>query len=250
MDRRELTSMQPNGQFVLYYSAAVPDSATTGQHCIGAATASTPTGPYTPFSTPLLCSLNAGGAIDPNGFFDPVSKNQYIVYKADGNSLGHGGACANSVDPIIPTPIILQQVSAIDGTTLIGSGTTIEQNIASDGADIEAPALVYDSKSAQYVLFFNSGCFTQTSYDILYATSSSLLGPYTRGSGPFLVTGATAANVQLPGGFDILPDGSKAVFHGDLNEGWFNGDGSLRDRGLYAADVSSLAPAAQLGALQ
>ena len=131
---------------------------------------------------------------------------------------------------------MLQQVSAIDGTSLIGDGITILTNLAEDGPMIEAPALTYDSSSQMYVLFYNSGCFTDASYSIKYATSNSITGPYRR-QGTFLTTGSTAANIYIPGGIDMTRDGTRAVLHGDTNIGWFNGDGSKRVRAMYALEL-------------
>ena len=198
----------------------------------------------------MFCDVAAGGAIDADGFTDPQTGKQYVVYKVDGNSNGHGGCAANTADPIVPTPLILQEVSATDGFTLIGTGTQIMTNLPEDGPNVEAPALAYDASTETYILFFNSGCFTSTTYNVQYATSKSIFGTYTRGSSPLLVTGSTAANVYIPGSLDVTPDGKKAIFHGDLNMGWFNNDGSRRVRGLYTVDISALAPVAQLGALQ
>ena len=175
---------------------------------------------------PLFCDIPAGGNIDPNGAVDPQTNNQYVVYKVDGNSNGDGS----------PTPIMLQQVSSIDGTTSIGDPVTILTNESEDGPYIEAPALTYDSSTQTYILFYNSGGFTVNAYTINYATASVITGPYTR-QGKFLATGDTAADVQLPGGIDVSGDGTKAVFHGDTNPGWFSGDGSLRVRAMYAIDL-------------
>ncbi|KAK3074420.1 hypothetical protein LTR53_003151 [Teratosphaeriaceae sp. CCFEE 6253] len=79
-------------RFIMYYSAtATADSA---KHCVGAAVASSVTGPYRPVGTAaLICPLAEGGAIDASGYEE--HGRRYIVYKIDGNSLGSGGACNN-----------------------------------------------------------------------------------------------------------------------------------------------------------
>lgn len=220
----------------MYYSASLASNARF--HCVGAATASSVTGPYIPLSEPLFCDTSIGGAIDSNSVEDVIGEKMYVVYKVDGNAIGRGGACGNTVAPIVPTPIILQEVSAIDGVTLIGEGIQLLTNTAEDGPKVEAPTMFYDG--SQWVLFYNSGCFVDTSYRIRYATSDSIIGPYTR-RGTFLETGSTAANVQVPGGIDVTSDGTKAVFHGDLNLAWLNGgsDGSPRVRGMYAIELDS-----------
>ncbi|RMZ76414.1 hypothetical protein DV737_g4798, partial [Chaetothyriales sp. CBS 132003] len=185
----------------------------------------------------LLPDAGSWAAATPHVWAPDVNSVRYVVYKVDGNSIGNGGACSNSVSPIQPTPILLHEVSPIDGVTLIGDPVQLLTNIAADGPDIEAPALAFDSSSETYFLFFNSGCYTSTSYNIQYATSSSVLGPYTR-RGQFLATGDTAADVIIPGSIDVLPnDNTKAVFHGDINQGYLDGDGSSRVRAVYAIDI-------------
>jgi beta-xylosidase len=227
-----------DGTFILYYCAAVISS--PSQHCVGAALSPTILGPYSPLSSPLTCDLSTGGSIDPDGFTDPQTGARYLIYKVDGNSLpGGSGACANG-DGTRATPILLQQVQA-DGYTLVGPVVEILTNDPSDGAGIEAPSLFYDAASGLYVLTFNSGCFTQSTYQIAYARSRVVTGPYTR-MGPLVVTGQTSGDIQLPGGLDVLGSSSsgvglRAVLHGDLNLGWFQGVG-LRDRGLYAVELS------------
>ncbi|KIW68506.1 hypothetical protein PV04_04448 [Phialophora macrospora] len=224
-----------NGNFVLYYSVVMAES--PSKHCVAAAYATNAEGPFTPVQTPLFCDLGAGGAIDADGFNDPTTNRQYVVYKVDGNSVGNGGACSNTVAPIAPTPLNLQEVSNDDGYTLLGGTTTILLNDPDDGPNIEAPSLTYDASSGTYILFYSSKCFTQAPYNIRYATSTSIYGPFTKQPNPFLATGNTVANLYIPGGIDITKDGKKAVFHGDINMGWFSGDGSKRVRAMYALDL-------------
>jgi beta-xylosidase len=224
--------MQDNGNFVLYYSVAMAES--PAKHCVAAALAPNAEGPFTPVETPLFCDLTAGGAIDADGFNDPLTHRQYIIYKVDGNSIGKGGECANSVQPITPTPLVLQEVNPDDGYSFIGGPLTVLLNDPEDGPNIEAPSLLYDSSSQTYILFYNSRCFAGSRYHIRYATSKSIYGPYTKRSAPFLQTGDTAANLYAPGGIDVTRDGKLAVLHGDTNLGWFYGDGSKRVRAMYA----------------
>lgn len=238
-------NVQDNGQFVLYYASATAQA--PGQHCIGAATSSSIMGPYTALGSTFACDLAAGGAIDPDGFKDPVSGNHYVTYKVDGNSIGHGGACSNSNTPIVPTPILLQQVAS-DGITTVGNPVQLVTNEASDGPDVEAPTIYYSSASKTYFLLFSSGCYVDASYTVIVASATSVTGPYTRAGTPYLVTGSTAADVYIPGGVDVSADGSKVVFHGDLNLGWFQGNGA-RVRGMFAATAVTYANEAWVGNL-
>jgi hypothetical protein len=97
-----------NHSWVMYYSAPAAKDKT--KHCVGAATSNDVSGPYTPRDDYIACDLAAGGAIDPNGFYDQASNTRWVVYKVDGNSLGGGGGPCGNADGKHSTPIMLQQV--------------------------------------------------------------------------------------------------------------------------------------------
>ena len=171
-------------------------------------------GPYTPLAAPFACPdvLTKGGAIDPDGFHDLSTNKRYVVYKTDGNSIGHGGECGNSVAPIVPTPILLQEVGP-DGISLVGDAVQILDRDDYDGPLIEAPTL-HRSDEGVYFLFFSSNCFTTPKYDIAYATANNIYGPYTKSSRPLLVT--SDADLTGPGGLDIVKGGDLILFHGHM----------------------------------
>ena len=83
-------------KYVLYYSATsnVPTIKPYGRptHCVGAALADSPMGPFDASEEPLACPFAKGGAIDPYGFVDKDG-SIHVAYKIDGNSIGHGGLC-------------------------------------------------------------------------------------------------------------------------------------------------------------
>jgi beta-xylosidase len=82
-----------DGSFMMYYSATTKQD--TAKHCIGAAKATSVTGPYKPVSnSALICPLAQGGAIDAAAYND--NGQRYLVWKVDGNSIGNGGACGNT----------------------------------------------------------------------------------------------------------------------------------------------------------
>ncbi|KAB5555063.1 glycosyl hydrolase [Coniochaeta sp. 2T2.1] len=193
-------------QFVMYYAA--PYAANDRFHCVGAAVASSLTGPYTPTNDPIACPTDKGGAIDANGFFDVATNTHWVVYKVDGNAIGHGGTCGNTVEPLVPTPIMMQQL-AQDGVTKIGTPFQILDRGQYDGPLIEAPSLI--KSGSTYVLFFSSNCYSTTLYDISYATAPSLSGPYTKSSAPLLVTGNYG--LTAPGGATSVDGGGQLVFH-------------------------------------
>lgn len=194
-------------QFVMYYAA--PYAANSKFHCVGAAIASSITGPYTPVNDPVACPTDQGGAIDPNGYFDVATNTRWLVYKVDGNAIGHGGSCGNSVEPLVPTPIMMQQL-AQDGFTKIGSPFQILDRGQYDGPLIEAPNLI-KAADGTFILFFSSNCYSTTLYDISYATAPTLSGPYTKSSAPLLVTGNYG--LTAPGGATSIDGGGQLVFH-------------------------------------
>jgi len=217
-------SSQGNTGFVMYFSATTTADPSGNFHCVGAATASNVEGPYTGQANSLICPLSQGGAIDPSGFQDH-NGDRYITYKVDGNSIGHGGACGNTAEPIVATPIILQPVKQ-DGITLTGSSTTILNNQGvSDSGIVEGPSITRTS-AGTYVLFFSSGCFTQDSYTVSYATASKVIGPYTRNSKPLFETGTDG--LTAPGSASIWSDAKHMVFHANYNGG----------RAMYTAQIT------------
>lgn len=193
-----------DGTFVLYYAA---DDRSQKAHCIGAATSSSPSGPFKPTRSPLVCATAGGGAIDPSGFQD-IDGSRYIVYKVDGGALGGGGPCGNA-DRSHPTPIMLQKLTE-DGLSSDKNPIEILDRGESDGPLIEAPNLLL--QNGVYFLFFSSHCFNTNLYDIRYATSSSITGPFNRAAASFKMTGDN--NLTAPGGLSVLPsNNSFAVFH-------------------------------------
>jgi beta-xylosidase len=142
---------------------------------------------------------------------------------------------------------MLQQVAS-NGITLIAAPTQLITNDVIDGPTVEAPTLLYGAAQKVYFLLYSSGCYTKTTYTVRVASATSLTGPWTKATKPFLVTGQTAADLYIPGSVDVTQDWSKIVFHGDLNLGWFGGNGS-RVRGMYAAQVVTYANEAWVGML-
>ncbi|KIK66761.1 glycoside hydrolase family 43 protein [Collybiopsis luxurians FD-317 M1] len=215
-----------NGGYVLFYAGE--NAASPGSHCVGVATSTNVEGPYSAQAEPLVCDTSAGGAIDPAGFHD-VNGDFYLVWKVDGNNIGHGGNCNNGVAPIVPTPIMIQKLTA-DGTAFApgSTATQILDRDDNDGPLVEAPSLARSAEGI-YFLTFSSNCYSSSLYDVSYATASNVLGPYTKQ--PWLmITGTPYPQLYAPGGADITPDGTKMVFHADL--------GTTADtRQLYTANI-------------
>lgn len=206
--------VQVGSEFLMYFTAA--SAANTKLHCLGVATSKNVMGPYVATSQQAwACPLSQGGAIDPAGYYDPDTNTRWVVYKIDGNSIGHGGDCNNGVKPIVGTPILLQQVSVADGYTKIGGTTTLITNGPADGPVTEAPSLSRLADGS-YVLFFSSNCYSTPLYDVSYAMASNIKGPYTK-YGPLFVTGTDG--LTAPGGLDLAINGDHAVFHANYGTG-------------------------------
>jgi len=196
--------------YVLYYSARLKDNSPI--HCVGVATSDAIVGPYMPAAAPWACPVGQGGAIDASGFRDTATGRQWVMYKIDGNALGHGGSCNNGVEPLQPTPIMLQEV-ADDGVTKIGDAFPILDRTAADGPLVEAPNMAM-GPDGSYVLFYSSGCYDSPSYDVKYATAGAVEGPYTRG-GNLLKTGDFG--LTAPGGATAVEGSRQMLLHANCH---------------------------------
>jgi hypothetical protein len=206
-------------KYVLYFSA----KASAGPyHCIGTASGISPYVLVVRDET-LACHTSQGGAIDPSGFLDPISGNRFVVYKVDGNNIGHGGNCNNGIEPIQSTPIMLQMVNNTDGITPLGQPIQILDRDDLDGPLVEAPSLV--RLGDKYFLFFSSNCFSGQFYDVSFAVADKLTGPYVK-RGPLLVTGDLG--LYAPGGMEVSEDGKHVVWHA----------GQLEKRYMYFGELS------------
>ncbi|KAL2816249.1 Arabinanase/levansucrase/invertase [Aspergillus cavernicola] len=208
--------LRPDGRYVMYYSGEAQSR--VGHHCVGVAVSedTDPRGPYIPNPEPLSCRLPQGGSIDPSGFLD-ADGSRYVVFKVDGNSIGNGGDCNNGIAPLVPTPILLQEVSAIDGFTPIGDAVEILDRSTedNDGPLVEAPNLIL--VGATYFLFYSTHCFTDELYDVRYATATSIRGPYVKSDERLLQTGDFG--LTSPGGGTVCGCGDRMLFHGFCQEG-------------------------------
>ena len=216
----------PGGKYILYYTASLASNGAI--HCLGYATSNNIEGPFVDNSAkPWICPIKQGGAIDVSGFYDRLSNKRYVVYKVDGNSIGHGGECGNTVKPIVPTPILIQQVDLSNGYGLLGTPLQILTNTAADGPYVEAPALNY--MDGKYVLFYSPQCYTTPKYATKYAIADSINGPYKR-SGTLFSTGGPLG-FKAPGGLDVAVNGDHAVWHANVGRGraMFAGRLTLKD---------------------
>jgi beta-xylosidase len=197
-----------DGYYVMYYSGEAKEM--VRHHCVGVAVSKEkdPRGPYVPNETPLSCRLDQGGSIDPAGFLDKDG-SRYVVFKVDGNSIGHGGDCNNGVPPLVSTPILLQRV-ADDGFTPLGDAVPILDRDDTDGPLVEAPNLILHGDT--YFLFYSTHCFTDPKYDVRWATSKKITGPYVKTGQKLFQTGDYG--LTSPGGGTVCGCGDRMLFHG------------------------------------
>ncbi|WP_083939188.1 glycoside hydrolase family 43 protein [Deinococcus apachensis] len=176
-------------RYVLYYTAQDKDS---GRQCIGAATATSPAGPFKdPSKTPLVCQVAEGGSIDASPFLDADGQH-YLLWKNDGN-------CCNQL-----TNIYLQPLSA-DGLKLTGKPSQLINNFQLwEGNVIEAPTLY--RKGNVYYLLYSGGPFDSDLYAVGYATANRITGPYRKATeNPILQTKGAVAG---PGHQTVVTDGA------------------------------------------
>ena len=250
----------PSGDgWVMYFAAKT--IAAPRKHCIGTATSPNITGPYTPNANTLVCNLEGGGNIDPNLFLDPVNNKYYLIYKQDGDTIGHGGACGNTKQPVAPTPIYAQEVSPVDLTTPVGEPRFMINNLQNDsfrydGPNVERPSVAY--RNSTYYLLYNADCYAEKAYHIDYIscvsgvdTNSGIAGcdwsdlkamQQAQRNRTLLKTGdilppGSSVRLTAPGSMDLSADSTKMVFHGDTNLAWFDrkpGEKVVRVRSMYA----------------
>jgi len=240
----------------MHYSASNKDK--TGIHCIGAATSSNIRHPYVLLNDTIACNLAAGGAIDPDLFRDPQSGTYHLIYKVDGDSIGSGGTCGDNHLPRTSTPIAVQILDTEDPTIPAGDPHYIITNRDPtnpgndpDGPNVKGPTMFNPNSTAAYYLIDNSGCFANASYTVKHivcfgAQDMSRCGWLNVENTNALTlprTGDKREKVYAAGSMDVavLPDGTTyAVFHGDLNMGWFTNQSKARVRGMYAVELAVL----------
>ena len=112
--------------------------------CIGVATSTSPTGPFTSHSlTPTICQTSGHGDIDPRTFVAPDGQ-EWLYWKNDGNAVAMGRS--------VSTHIYAQRL-ATDGQTLIGSTSVLlTSDLPWEEGLIEAPDMVHVGN--RYLLFF------------------------------------------------------------------------------------------------
>ncbi|MCA1693451.1 MAG: glycoside hydrolase family 43 protein, partial [Actinobacteria bacterium] len=175
-------------RYVAYYSATGPGNFFS----IGAATATSPVGPWTDIGRPLVENPELS-LIDPAFFEDPVTDKSYLLWKDNTNALCPGR---------MPTHIVIQEVSG-DGLRRVGTPVRILTNdVPWEGAVVEAPTMIH--RHGYYYLFYSANTFDVEQYGIGVARSTSPRGPFVKFSAnPILRSDET---FDGPGGQDVVQD--------------------------------------------
>ncbi|HEX8794600.1 MAG TPA: glycoside hydrolase family 43 protein [Polyangiaceae bacterium] len=179
--------------YVAYFSARDTD----GMLSVGAASATSPLGPFTDVGQPLVHDTTMGH-IDASEITDASGK-PYLIWKDDGNAIGQH------------TPIHAQPLAA-DGLSLTGSPTTLITNDeAWEGAVTEGPWMVQQGGS--YYLFYSGNAYNTSAYAIGVASAPSPLGPFTKAGAPILVTGGAWAGPGHCSVIDTPAGDTYVVYH-------------------------------------
>jgi beta-xylosidase len=232
--------MRIAGRYVLYFNARhrtltrtelPPEGPRVLQrHCLGAAVADRPEGPFTGVPEPLVCSEFPHGVIDASPYRDGDSL--YLYYKDDGNCCGPGSA-------------IWVQGMSPDGLAALGAPTRLVASNDSPGREdnwewkvVEAPTMV--RRGNHYYLFYTGNHFGNRNYSVGYLRCATPRGPCTDpGENPILWS-HLETDLIGPGHQAILDQGARtyAFFHG-----WNRDPDRQRDQGpfkrcLYVSQVS------------
>ena len=211
-----------------YFTA--DDKQKTGSQCIGAAISDKIHGTYHPVNDFVQCNRSSHGVIDPAWFKD-TDNRQYIVYKAENPSgrleireVANSGKSCIAAGPIIDQADT--DVRKTDETTgpkegiqWIGNAVYLlkprDQGFW-DGQNMEAPYIF--KRNGIYFLTYSTHWTNNETYDVQYATSKHVLGPYTRVKEPLLSSGKKfGCELAGPGGasFQRFGNGNtlRMVFH-------------------------------------
>ncbi|HEX8526015.1 glycoside hydrolase family 43 protein [Allosphingosinicella sp.] len=214
------------GRYVLYFNArhriltrteTPPDGPRVHQrHCVGAAVADRPDGPFLGVGGPLACEETPNGAIDANVFADGGSL--YLYYKDDGNCCGPGsaiyvqGLSADGLAPVGPRHL------------LVASNDSPQEHDDWEWRVVEAPTMV--RRSGAYYLFYSGNFFGNRNYAVAYLRCATPRGPCSDpGENPILWSHPQSPLVG-PGHQSVMDRGRRSYvfFHG------WNEDPDARER--------------------
>jgi beta-xylosidase len=205
------------GGYVLYFASLVEG---TDRHCIGAAVAPRPEGPYRPDPDPLVCPMELGGAIDPSPFVDRDGQ-AWLLWKNDGITLRRESG-------------IWSQRLTADGRRLSGDASAL---IATDQdweyPHVEAPSMTRIGDT--YWLAYSGAWWNQAAYGVGLARCGSASGPCTKPFSHAVLSSRSGA--EGPGGLEWFVDLDgrlSAAYHA-----WPSDPGYPGSRALWIAPVDT-----------
>lgn len=202
-----------SGTYVVYFASALPGTAgnptgndakpASGARCIAAATASSPTGPFTIQPNPVVCTIDHAsdtmaadpgnrvrgeGVIDPSAAFVTIGgqKELFLVYKTQA--------------PTGYSTIRMVRLVDANGTTVLGdSHQLIRSTSPTFAATVEAPSLVQNG--SHFILFTSHDDFANCTYDTEWFQTTSIWA-WNSNAGTALLTTANSL-VCGPGGATV-----------------------------------------------
>lgn len=176
--------------YVLYFTALVKGSSPPMQ-CVGAATGTSPVGPFTAQSTPFICQADKGGTIDPRVFTDHDG-TRWMLFKSEQNIGG-----ANT-----PTQMWSQRLGP-DGLSLTGQPSELMgPDQGWQGTIVEAPDMV--EVNGTYWVVYSGNWFNSPQYAVGAARCTGPAGPCSDVSAtPLLASNAQGAG---PGEASLYED--------------------------------------------
>jgi beta-xylosidase len=149
--------------YVLYFTAMLgwTDPA---MECIGAATGTSPLGPFVPLQKPFICQRDEGGSIDPRVFTAQDGSN-WMLWKSDENIGGSN----------TPTKLWSERLTP-GGLGLTGRPVELmSPDETWQGTIVEAPDLVQVGR--HFWLFYSGNWFNEPGYAIGAARCAGPAGP-------------------------------------------------------------------------
>ena len=227
-----------NGTYYMFYDAQSTQPLSKDYRCLGVATSSTLTGPYSEPSSDssLYCNSNAGGVIDAQPFQDS-SGSYYLLFKT-GDKVGGPAAeiwsapfsvNQTSCPPIPPN----SQIPLANGVCL-GSPSLLLSQPSGTSNTVEAPFMEY--YEGLYYLFYSYGNFggQDPNYEEAYTTCTSASGGCAQISG----SAPSSTNVLVSDTTDSdnpWGPGSASFFTDSNNREWMAYSGWNNSCGLYSA---------------
>jgi hypothetical protein len=168
----------------------------------------------------VICDPALGGDIDPDIFADSATRQNYLIWKLNGNLIGH---------PSSLWAVALNPDFQIAGTP----SALLTDDQPWQAGDIEGPDMI--EQGGTYYLFYSGNAYFSARYAIGYATCASPLGPCSDSPNNPVLVGS--AGMSGPGG--------PSLFHGTAGlemafAAWAGtvGYGSGGYRAMYAATVT------------